>query len=441
MKSTATYCWLVAAVTASAHCQASGALDWSDGPWGIVVGTNGPPASLSCTVDYPTGSKTGNAVAVHYQLNPTNIPQLWVFLTNGFWRQASAESQFLTSYRLFRYYSSGNQDCDTLSASGITILGTNSAGELLVRAVYDNNSLSGDRFHVVGLATLEKPDQRHAAMRADLVVSNASGRAVSPFAGDFHRLLSEQWEIFSVSSMYVADNLTAGLPSWYDGLDPGHLYLGITNDAGYLNDGHSLNGGTNVSTHDVKYIATSNLVIALNHDTNLCPVAIVPAYDWYRELVMYGQVASELLVQHAYRSSRNHRIQVTGCSGLAGTVTSLTWSATYNRGDANMVDGDNIQIKLGMDACTGTWPVDGVQTLNLRLTSGNTRPSITALSQATADSLTINWTTENGEAYNLQHAPALSGTWSNVAGNISGPSFGPLALPPGFFRIAETNTQ
>ena len=89
---------------------ALGALDWQAGPWGVVVDSNGSPGSAYCPVDYPGGTKTGNAVAVYYQLQPTNVPQLWVFLTDGFWRQTSATSPFLTSYRLFRYFSSGNED-------------------------------------------------------------------------------------------------------------------------------------------------------------------------------------------------------------------------------------------------------------------------------------------------------------------------------------------
>jgi len=417
---------------------AFGALDWQSGPWGIAIESNGSPGSAFCSMNYPGGTKTGNALAVYYQLQPTNIPQLWVFLTDGFWRQTSAESQFLTSYRLFRYYSSGDENRDHLTATQLSVIGTNNIGELQIETVYSNNATAGDQFRVTGLIILEKPDNLQSAMRAEIIVSNASGRAVSPF-WQGHRDLAEQWELFGISSMYVADNLTGGLPSWYNSLDPTLRYVGITNDASFLNDGYSVNGTINVSTHDIKYIVTSNTTVALNHDTNLCPVVVVPGYDWYTQLVIRGKIAQELLVQHAYRSSRNHRIQVTGCSGITSVTTNLKWAATHNREDANIVDGDNVQIKLGMDDILNVWPADAVQTINLRLVTGDTRPVITALSVQAPDNVAIQWTTEPGERYTLQYTPTLGGTWSNIVTGVTGPSLGPQPIPPGFLHIVETN--
>jgi hypothetical protein len=418
--------------------RAFGALDWSAGPWGVVIESNGTPGSVFCPVDYPGGTKTGNALAVYYQLQPTNVPQLWVFLTDGFWRQTSAESQFLTSYRLFRYFSSGDQNCDRLAAVGFRVLGTNDAGELEIETAYSNNATAGDQFRVTGTIVLEKPDALQSGMRAEITVSNASGRAVTPF-WQGHRDLAEQWEVFGVSSMYVADNLTGGLPAWYNALDPAHHYVGVTNDASYLNDGYSVNGAIYVSAHDAKYIVASNATVALNHDTNLCPVVIVPDYEWYSELVMRRQVASELLVQHAYRSARNHRVQVTACSGLTSIATNLKWAATYYREDTNMVDGDNVQVKLGMDDFLNAWPADAVQRISLRLRTGDSPPAITSLSVAPAGNVTIGWTTEPGERYALDYAAVLGGTWSNVTANAAGPILGPLSVSPGFLRIVETN--
>lgn len=415
-----------------------GASDWQSGPWQIVISSNGSSGSSFCPLEYPGGTKIGNALAVHYQLQSTNVPQLWVFLTDGFLRQTSPESQFLTSYRLFRYFSSGDEDRDRLTASRLSVLGTNTMGELQIEALYDNDSSSGDHFHVAGNIILEKPNMLQSTLRAEITVSNASGRAVTP-AWQGHRALAEQWELFSVSSMYVADNLTGGLPSWYNTLDPNHRYVGITNDASYLNDGYSLNGTSNVSTHDVKVIIASNTTVSLNHGTNLCPVVTVPAYLWYTQLVMRAQAASDLFVQHAYRSSRNHHVEVGMCSGLSSMATNLKWSVTYDRSDANMVDGDNVQIKLGMDDFLDSWPTDAIQTVNLRLTAGNTRPAITALSVPAGNNLTIGWTTEPGERYNLQSTPTLDGTWSNIAVNVTGPALGPVPLTPGFLRITETN--
>jgi len=92
-----------------------------------------------------------------------------------------------------------------------------------------------------------------------------------------------------------------------------------------------------------------------------------------------------------------------------------------------------------MDDFLNTWPADAVQTVNLRFVAGNTRPVITSLSVPATDSLTIGWTIEPGESYNLQHASTLDGTWTNAATVVTGPSLGPLTVPPGFLRIAETH--
>jgi len=58
------------------------------------------------------------------------------------------------------------------------------------------------------------------------------------------------------------------------------------------------------------------------------------------------------------------------CSGITEDITNLKWSATYNREDANMVDGDNIQIRLGMDDFLNIWPKGASQTIVLNLKAG-----------------------------------------------------------------------
>lgn len=428
--------WVLGLALCLSACS-SRADEWTSGPWHIRAATNGAPDSPSCPIEFPGGVATGNVLAIHYALAPDHVPQLWAFLTDGFWRQTAQESEFLTSYRLFKYFSSDNVDRDRLTAERFRVLGTNAAGELELELAYSNNAAVGDRFRVAGLVTLERPDMLQTAMRAEITVSNATGIAVTPF-WQGHRDLAEQWELFGVSSMYVADNLTGGLPAWYDGLDPAHQYVGITNDASYLNDGYSANGAIVVATHDAKHIVASNAAVALNRDTNLCPVVVVPGYEWYAQLVLRGEAATDLRVQHAYETSRNHRVQILSCSGLTAAATNLKWAATYNRDDANMVDGDNVQIKLGMDDFLDGWPAQAVQTLHLRMTAGNARPVVTSLAGPDPNNLTIGWTTEPGERYNLQHVATLAGAWSNLVADVAGPDLGPMGVPAGFLRISET---
>ncbi len=420
-------------VTAIAHAD----FDWQDGAWGVVINDGGAPGSPSCPVAYPEGTKTGNALAIHYSASPTDWPQLWVFLTDGFWRQTSQQSEFLTSYRLFRYYGSNDEDCDRLAAVSFHVLGVNTLGQLELETVYDNNSQAGDRFRVSARVRLEPPTALQTSMRADLTVSNASGRAVAPH-WQGHRILVEQWTLFGISSMYVADHLTGGLPAWYAALDEELRYVGIVDDYDLLNDGYSVNGGIRVSTHDTKYIVCGETTVALDHDTNSCPIISIPAYEWYEELVLHGQVSTELRTHHAYDASRNHHVELLSVAGLTDDRSDLRWAATYNRSDGNMVDGDNIQIKLGIDDFLDTWPEDAVQTLSLRLTTGNSRPRITEFTLSPTGEGTLAWTTEPGERYAVQHAPKLPGDWADIAPDLPGPTHGLIALPEGFFRVIES---
>ena len=167
---------------------------------------------------------------------------------------------------------------------------------------------------------------------------------------------------------YVADHLSGGIPAWYDLLDPDHDYVGITNDSDYLNDGFSQNGGLYVSTHDAKTIVAGGQRISLDHDT--CPYLVIPGYTWYNELVMLDHVSKTLKIEHFYEPGRNHLVELLSCSGIAESRRNLKWAVTYNRDDGNMVDGDNIQVKLGLDDFLDTWPDEGVQTIQLNLKTG-----------------------------------------------------------------------
>ena len=51
-------------------------------------------------------------------------------------------------------------------------------------------------------------------------------------------------------------------------------------------------------------------------------------------------------------------------------MTNLKWSVSYNSEDKNMVDGDNIQIRLGMDDFLNIWPKGASQTIVVNLKAG-----------------------------------------------------------------------
>jgi len=342
-------------------------LDWSSGNWGIKVTNTGTAESPTSDVTFPGGIKSGNALEVYYRITDIEIPQFWVFLTDGFWRQVSYGNPFGTSYRLFRYYSSEDEDCDKPAATAFRVNGITSRNQLEIELGYENNAAAGDRFEITASVLLLPPSRMITSMEATITVKNVTGRDVTP-KWDGHRTLAEQWELFGISSMYVADNLTGGLPAWYSLLDPDHDYVGITNDSDYLNDGFSQNGEIYVSTHDVKTIVARDRRVSLDHET--CPFITVPEYDWYKELVLLDQVSRSVKIKHLYASDRNHLVELLSCSGITGNSQNLKWAVTYNRSDENMVDGDNIQVKLGMDDFLNIWPNEVFQTIHLNLKTG-----------------------------------------------------------------------
>jgi len=349
-------------------------IDWSDGSWGVKITDGGSPGSSAVIVTLPGGvQETGNALEVYHAIDANDTPQFWVFLTDGFWRQTSYEGAWGTSGRLFSYYSSDDNDPekhrDKSLANHFEVVGVDGGGQLRLSLDYDNDSSVGDQFDIHADVTLLPPDQFHTVTDASITVTNVSGRDVVP-AWPGHNDLAEQWELVGLSSMYVADNLSADLPSWYDSLDPTHTYVGITDDGTeYMNDGFSDNEQVTVYTHDVKRLVVGDQVLDLAHDDADCPHVPVPGYD-ETHLVMLDQPATDVRLIHAYDPAMNQRLQVLGASGRTDQLDDLKWAVAYDRTDTNMVDGDNIQARLGMDDFLGAWPVDASQTVQVRATTG-----------------------------------------------------------------------
>jgi len=364
--SCAAFVALVLALTplsASATCQAC---DWEQGPWAISVTNQGAPGSPETTVQWPGGSKNGNALEIYYTL-AGDSPQLWVFLTNGFFRQVAPGAQFATSFRLFRYFSSTDENLDELTPAGFEILGVSGNGELTLQLDYRNDAITAsDRFAVQVDSTLRIPTALQTAMSASIAITNESGYAVAPF-WQGHRTLGEQWVLFGVSSMYVADNLSSEIPAWYDVLDLGNLYVGNVADSDFMNDGYSLNGAIEVSTHDVAIIETESGFLALDHEM---PHVVIPGLEWYEELIL-GETTSDFAsLVHLYDDRRNQRIDVVGSSGLVSSIDDLKWSMVYNRNDSNLVDGDNVRVRLGANPSIDAWPDGATQSVTLEIVTG-----------------------------------------------------------------------
>jgi hypothetical protein len=334
----------------------------------------GQPLYPPTLVQFPGGPATGNVLEIFYQVGATHVPQLWAFLTNGFLRQVADGSAFATSYRLFRYFSSADEDRDELEPVGFEVLGIAADGRLEVSLDYRNEApTAGDRFDVHCALRLDPPT-RHTAMTVDLAITN-SGGDVAPCCGGFHRILREQWVLFAFSTMYVADHLTGGLPPWYQDLDPDLAYVGNVEDHGYLNDGRSQNEPipelSFVPTHDTARIALADRTVRLHHEI---PPIEIPGYAWYRELVLVDEASRSVALEHLYDRSRDHRLLRFDASGLVASPAGLRWAATYNRLDPNLVDGENVQVKLVADAVLDTWPAGQSQELELRLVTGPATP-------------------------------------------------------------------
>jgi hypothetical protein len=355
----------------------------------------GDDATSPVLVTHPDGSEAGNALEIYYQVGPSHTPQYWVFLTNGFWRQVAPGSEFLTSYRLFRYFSSDDLPQETCTATDFQVVEVTANNHLRLQLSYTNNSGAGDAFDITAEFVLAPPTAENTSMTAALAIQNVSGRDVVPCCSGFHNDLREQWRVVGISSMYVADNLTDAFPSWYDTLDPLHRYVGNLSNGDYLDDGLSLNTpGLRVSTHDAKHFAFADTTISLSHDL---PHVVLPGYTWFKQLVGKDIESPVLGVRHHYDPRRNQRVEVLTAKGTAREATQPRWSITYNRDDGNMVDGDNVQAYLALDTALATWPDEHVEEVTLRLTSGPFEPvpdiqangSDAAIVLQTGDSLSL----------------------------------------------------
>jgi len=97
---------------------------------------------------------------------------------------------------------------------------------------------------------------------------------------------------------------------------------------------------------------------------------IVPeALDSY-DVVMLDRVSDSIEAKHLYESGRDHFVELLSCSGITENMTNLKWSVSYNSEDKNMVDCDNIQIRLGMDDFLNIWPKGASQTIVVNLKAG-----------------------------------------------------------------------
>jgi hypothetical protein len=363
-------CLLTACLMHATRVEA--AFNWEQGDWGVQISTNGQAGSPVMAITFPGGSASGNALEVYHKNSAIDWPQRWVFLTQGTWRQVAPDSEFLSSYHLLRFYTSTDQAFEDPSATSIQVIGVTAKNQLHLRLDYRSEHLpSGDAFMISAELFLDPPTSVTTAMEADIAVTNVSGRAVVPYADNFHGKLRQQWRLFSVDSMYVADNLTETFPAWYDALDPAHNYVGTIGNTSYLDDGHSVNGNIPVSMHDAKFIVAGTTEVALDH---AIPSVVVPGFEWYPELVLMDVASDSIGVLHGYDPRRNHHVELLEASGITHNLSNLTWCSTFNRNDTNMVDGDNVRVQLSLDTFlasgSGIWANGANQRFKLRLSVG-----------------------------------------------------------------------
>ena len=77
--------------------------DFTSLPWIVnAVQNHSIGDAPGIPIKFPGGlTKNGNELRVHYGVSGTDFPQLWTFLSNGFWRQVARESAFFTSTGCF----------------------------------------------------------------------------------------------------------------------------------------------------------------------------------------------------------------------------------------------------------------------------------------------------------------------------------------------------
>lgn len=104
-------------------------------------------------------------------------------------------------------------------------------------------------------------------------------------------------------------------------------------------------------------------------------------------------------------------------SGIAGSLADLTWCATFNRNDSNMVDGDNVRVQLSLDTFlasgSGIWADGANQRFKLRLSAGEDLSLQIVNRGAISPLLSTRLVQSNGGK--LQSSPDLS-TWTDLPG-------------------------
>ena len=220
---------------------------YCNGHWRVNVTNGGAANSATTSVQLPGGAFSGNAVEISYEHSPTHIPIHSVLLTDGFYRPTSPSGELTTSFRSFAFYSSGNMPIPTGTAVNVQVLGVTSNGELQINAtLLSQDPLVGDRFESSLQYLLSPPADGFNVTRVTQSVRNVSGHDVTP-AWNGHLALDEQWRLFGVSSMHVANDYTqTGLPAWYDSLDPAHAYVGNILNDDPSDDAYSVNGDIRV---------------------------------------------------------------------------------------------------------------------------------------------------------------------------------------------------
>lgn len=356
------------------------------GNWRIVGQANDPANGPAVTATLPAGTPVsgganlqGNVFAVHYAYTTApalHAPLIVAMQANGFVRQEADTAGLYTSFRHFAYYSSGNGVTDKSMDESIlqTISVVGLEGEALkIVAVYRNHDVvSGDDFQITVDYRLQPPTAFLATTEMDITITNQSGRAVVPF-WDGHIRAQEQWRLLGISTMYVADNFDAQIPSWLPDIAGSNQYINFPGlgDGNLLNDGRSVklaNAGENpaVSTHDTKSVSFDSAQFNLEHG--------LPYLDrgdgTNAKLVLAGQHARQATARHLYDPMRTQRAEIVSASGLVNDPLLFNWSLVYNQTDTSLTDGDNVQLRAGFDEQILVWPAGGVQRLTVRLESG-----------------------------------------------------------------------
>ncbi len=371
-------------VTVDPASYCAGVDDWCSGPWraNVVMLDESNLPAMQITLRNPqdaTDSKDilGNGLEIYHETNSEEAPLTQVFLTNGFSRPTSQGGSLLSSLHGFQFFSSANNHIDEPVATRIELMGVTAEGYLQVQTeLLAEDATAGDSFTVTNEYELHQPTSLNTITDVTVQIANTSGRDVMPAAGidgELHRALSEQWVPISFNSMFVSQDWESvtTLPDWYTTLDPNGDYVNEEkiNNGDPLDDGRSVNGNIDVSTHDVAFIDTEVGTTTLDHET-LQPIE-VPNFEFFEDLVVYREQSDFVQLRHAHDAARNQHVEITDISGLVDTADGFKWSVIYDRDDANLVDGDNIQVRLTMDEMLGAWPMDAVQSLSFRVTSGD----------------------------------------------------------------------